>query len=194
MLPWLIDTFELPPPAWVIRHPCATIASQLREGSWTGAGDYSESEYIQKYPEHEKIVKQASTLEEKLACRWAIDHVLPISEGASGKCCVISYEKMVAEFDEVLTRLAADWSVDATSVDLVKLRYSASVTTSNSGVAGIDGWTRRLSKDQISQILGVVHAFGITCYDSDPCPDRKAFESWLSRTQVSGSISGGCHT
>ena len=116
LLPWLSCTFRLRKTFMLIRHPCATVASQIKTG-WTGyplsveaglrRGDVgllrqtvlSGLTALPKIERHADVLaaaERAGTIEELLAIEWGLDYQIPLSDTNSHDWHLVAYESLAA--------------------------------------------------------------------------------------------------
>ena len=71
LLPWLTNSLKLEkPPIHLIRHPCAVVASQMRQGGWDRVEprfEIPDCPYPEFYLEHEAFLTGIRTVEQRLA-------------------------------------------------------------------------------------------------------------------------------
>src|SRR5690606_10560197 len=70
LLPWLTKEFNFEaPPVYLVRHPCAVVASQMKQGDWRNVSPsftMPEGRYTSFYADHEQFLKTIDTIEKRL--------------------------------------------------------------------------------------------------------------------------------
>jgi len=180
LLPWLIQNFTFRAIIFVIRHPCATIASQLK----TGIRGYFLAKNV--FPLKKTIVQDTraiesldkdilteieniQTEEEILALIWALDHYIPLSS-PSHKWIIVSYENLVSNGKDA-TRKIFDYlgEVNYSNKSISKLKkYSITSNQANKVEKNnyvLYKWKKNLSKIQVNRITKVLSWFDISFDD-----------------------------
>lgn len=165
LLPWICNSFDIPKPIFLIRHPCAVIASQIKYG-WDNAQYAPESPpYLAPYPAFQSVLKQLNSDVEYLAAMWALDQLPALIQTSPHPWLTVTYEELSLRPEHTISKICDSLNSD---IDLIKalnnLRIPSSVV-SNSGISGLTGWKKHLTSEQSDKILRTVHAFGINFYD-----------------------------
>lgn len=105
LLGWLTQNFNLRTVA-LIRHPCATIASQLRFG-FQGRRFSLPATLLRDYPHLESIYAELYHPEEVLAFYWAIKYYVPFQQSATGQSSwlLTTYERLVRNGEQEIERI-----------------------------------------------------------------------------------------
>lgn len=180
----------------MIRHPCATIASQIE----TGVRGYftprevplgreivlKEASRIPQIRENESLMKKLNTLsayEEVLAAIWSLDNFVPLSylsEHPNAWYTAV-YEKLIVDFEEEIERIFGYIDEDVPEEVYKKFRRP-SKTTHDRGYLGtlkqLLKWKKKLSERQVNNILKVTGWFGLDFYTENPEPDYDALRKW----------------
>lgn len=196
LLPWIVTNFQVRGIYFMIRHPCATIASQLE----TGIRGYftpkdiplpkeivlREASQIPQIKENEWLMKKLYTIktqEEILAAIWSLDNYVPLSylsEHPNAWYTVV-YEKLITDFDEEIKRIF-DYINEEVPEKAHETFKRPSKTTHDKSYLGTPKqllkWKKKLSERQIKNILKVVHWFGLDFYTEAPEPDYDALKNW----------------
>jgi len=118
MLHWFSNSFDVRDPIFIIRHPCAVVASMLKHDSWeTAAGNAKNDKEQGLQTEHlppelrslvDPVLAEIET--ELLATLWCLDHYVPLTyHSEEGHPWVlVSYERLVRQGQEELRRVADD--------------------------------------------------------------------------------------
>ncbi len=188
LLPWLTKRFSINP-IYIIRHPCAVIASQMKFGNW----DYIQKDVKAYFPNpadrfkeiyeiYSDIIKNIRLPEERLAAEWAMHTSVPINHPDNNKRWItLSYEKIyqnpLDELSKVFDRLAIQ--MPSNFLDLIrvpsKTAIKSSVTSITEGTQ-LESWKKSLSKEQINNINNIVKQFNMDIYDSSgDLNERRAY-------------------
>ena len=192
LLPWIAKRFELRGIFFIIRHPCAVIASQLK----TDVFGYHPSSppYTGIFPQIKSVLDEASkiegldpsllnrlknikTREEILAAVWCLDNYVPLSMPKPYPWTTIIYEKLVLDGKNEINRIfnKIDEKVPQSAFRL--LREPSMLTMKNDfKVVGKTKeqsakWKIILSDDQIKRILSIVSDFGLDFYTENIEPE-----------------------
>ncbi len=176
MLGWIIEKFPILPPILLMRHPCAVLASIYKRG-WGGSMSMyikADQAFRDRYPQFEHIFKNIKTVEEVFAARWCIDYFLPLSLRETHPFELVSYEQLVVDgpavLEPVFQRLGFDMP---TKIEAAFNKPSAKVSEDFLADKSkkLSKWRDTLSKDQVSNVLNTLKAFGMDFYTDDPEPD-----------------------
>src|SRR5690606_10960359 len=89
LLPWLTRQFNFEsPPVYLVRHPCAVVASQLKHGGWKNVSpsfSIPQTKFASFYSEHAGFLKTLDTIEERLAATWCLCNIVPLSHPDNNK-------------------------------------------------------------------------------------------------------------
>ena len=184
LLGWLSANFPIKPPALIIRHPCATIASQAKK-KWPGTQVNWENPFFSHYPELRERCQSLSRPEEIRAIQWCMRYYAPLSLPGVYPFVLLSYEGLVRHGEGELERLYRRWELPLPTEALAMLRRpSKTVTDESQVVLGKDplaGWKKHLSKKEMENVLKVVSLFGLDFYTDAIEPD-------FERLRKSGNI------
>ena len=193
LLPWISQRFQLRGIIFIIRHPCAVIASQLN----TGFCGYHPSSppYTDIYPSLEMLLHEASkieglspnvlqklkeikTREEILAATWCLDNLIPLSHAKPYPWTVVTYEKLIKEGEQELKRIFHEIGQKTIPPDCYKyLKKPSKLTTEQEQHIvtqrdkQLSKWKKKLSEEQIKRILSVVSDFGLDFYNENIEPN-----------------------
>lgn len=189
LLPWLCNNFSLPTPILLVRHPCAVVASQVNyDHAWSNIERPEIPEYIQQYPKFVEIIEQANSEIEFLTITWVLDQ-LPVFLSETPECwMIITYEDLVLQPEKTLHRISKQWQVDLNMERALAKLQKPSTVVSTSGISGVSGWQKKLTQDQISLILGIVHAFGLSFYSNQENIDHSKLNDAALRIKQAGLV------
>lgn len=190
LLPWIANNFQVKGIYLIIRHPCATIASQLKTFYKNGFPTsrklqlLSEVSKIKELRNNELLIKKLHTLEtpeEILATVWSVDYFIPLYYQRMFKWHTIVYEKLVLHPEGELKNIFSYIGEKVPEKAYSKIRIP-SITTRDQRFIGtsrqLTKWKEELSEKQIKNILKVVHWFGLDFYTEDPKLDYNALKNW----------------
>jgi hypothetical protein len=192
MLPWIAKTFPLRGVYFIIRHPCATIASQLATGYYSKITLKQLLEEIKKVPEladNKELIARLSGINseiERLAAVWAFENYVPLASEKPHPWYTVVYERLVASPHEELRSIFQHIREDVPKDALKRVRIPSRVARETYGRDYIGTpkqlvkWREKLSERQVRDILKVVSWFGLDFYDEKPEPDYGALLNWRS--------------
>lgn len=183
MLHWIHNTFALRDIVFIIRHPCAVVASRLSyDGAWEVErneitfDDYCDSlspSLVDTLPDVFPLRSEA----EIWAMSWGLDHVVPFSLHANGQYpwTLVPYERLVTNGEGELQRLFSYLEADVPSAASAHLGSPSGSASEDLHATHADSqlskWKRKLTSGQIDDILRIVHAFDFDMYTEDVIPD-----------------------
>ncbi|MCS4047514.1 hypothetical protein GGQ04_002662 [Salinibacter ruber] len=171
LLPWMVERFGVRA-VYMIRHPCAVVASQLRHGNW----DEVEKSFCDhpvlfaEYPHISTVFENIQRQDEILAFNWAIQNFVPLIylQDFPDAFIATTYEQMHEERMKEVTRLFRELGEELPSRAESMLNQPSATTkneaTSQHSQAQLAKWRRHLSETQINRILSVTHEVGISLY------------------------------
>ncbi|MCW5714905.1 MAG: sulfotransferase [Bauldia sp.] len=171
---WLTETFGVRS-ILLVRHPCAVVASQIRQGSWQRF-DKSRSvtdALLDDFPALRRAYASANTHEEALALAWLVNMLPPLSSSPSNrKWLTVYYEDLVLDPGGGI-RAIFDWLGEETPKPVEELHGRPSAMVKGS-IQGIDAWRSQLDADQQRRILRMVADAGVQLYGEASTPmDRE---------------------
>ena len=169
MLKWLSDHFPDVPVIFLVRHPCAVVASRM-ELNWATDTDIQSfldqpaliTDHLTPYLD---LIHEAQTPEEKHAMIWSVSNLVPLKQCRSGELMVVFYEKLctqlTTELRVVFDRLGQNFIAPAG--DTVRRPSQTALTTSAvvNGTDTIASWQKKLEPMQVERVLRIVEAFGL---------------------------------
>jgi len=193
LLPWISEKFQLRGIFFIIRHPCAVVASQLK----TGLCGYRSSNlpYVDVFPTQKEILDEASkingfnpdrynklkkikTKEEVLAASWCLDNYVPLSQKKPHPWSLVIYEKLVKDGANEISRLfneIGEQKIPKAAVHNLKKPSMVIVKEEEKlikkPVEQLSKWKKTLSEKQIESILKIVSEFGLDFYSNELEPD-----------------------
>jgi Sulfotransferase family len=183
LLPWLTRKFDVNP-IYVIRHPCAVIASQLKYKHW----DYilkdvkayfpdPDSLHKEIYYQYQDIIDTITRPEERLAAEWALHNSVPIKHPLNDiRWVTVSYEKLYKEPESELHRIFGRLDIGMPENVLAGIRKPSKTSRGNSkeniqSGNQLESWRQSLSSGQITNIMNILKEFKMDFYDESTEPD-----------------------
>lgn len=179
MLHWTAREFSTRGIIFVVRHPCAVVASMLDKGAWDHWKDIENRVNLLEYEgltgevsnslkeKFNPLIESSSTQVEKLAIVWCLDQYIPLIYNAQyGYPWIIApYERLVAYGESELERIcnSINSEISQSMYDQIdKPSYSVKGKMYNSAERQLSKWCDRLSTQQIDAILGIVEQVGLS--------------------------------
>jgi hypothetical protein len=176
LLPWITYHFQLPAPIFLLRHPCAVIASQLKSNDWNSIAKPSIPVFIEEYPELKELFIKSNSVEENLALTWCLDQFPAFMHPKPFPWQVITYEELALSTHVVVDRINKKWDTKI-KLNAESFKQKSSVTY-GTGISGVSGWLEQLSLAQKLRIMRIVHGFGFTFYTPySPLPDMRILDN-----------------
>ncbi len=183
ILPWLINQFEFRyAPVYLVRHPCAVVASQIKQGGWDQVSSTFtiplNNLYPEFYLEHEAFLKTIDSKVKVLAATWCLCNAIPLKHAENNKKWItITYEALVLEGEKQLNRIEERWNIKLPKSSYHKLNKASKTTLKDSPVLDGTGpqleyWQKQLSDQQIREVMEVLKYFEIDLYTSDVLPSK----------------------
>jgi hypothetical protein len=179
ILKWLHDCFPEVPIVFLVRHPCAVVASRMAL-NWATDGDIKPflsqpnliSDYLEDYLD---IIRNAQSDEEKHAIIWSVSNLIPLKQFEPEEIKVVFYENLCTQPEKELPALFTAIGQKYVSQVNKSLNQPSQTTHADSAVVAgtnkISGWQKKLSLLQIDKIFRIVQAFGLDfLYDKSLLP------------------------
>ncbi|MGM0582487.1 MAG: sulfotransferase domain-containing protein [Bacteroidota bacterium] len=181
LLPWLTNQFQFKyAPIYLVRHPCAVVASQLKQGGWDHVSDKFHIPYEKPYPEfysqHEDFLKSIDSKVKVLAATWCLCNSVPLNHQENNKNWItITYESLVMDGVKQIERIEKRWGIKFPETSYQKLQKASATTVKGSPILERNGsqleyWEKQLSQKDIQDIFEVINYFDIQIYDRNPMP------------------------
>lgn len=184
LLPWLCQTFPIRAPIFLIRHPCAVIASQLKSAEWRTAKRPPPPPYIEDYPVFSSHLSKSEGVEGHLAALWALDQLPPLMVEAPHPWRIVTYEELFLRPTETVAKICQTCSLPIDMDRAMASIREPSAVVHSSGISGISGWRRQLTGRQVSRIIDTIQGFGIRFYTDDLEPDYDNIAGGRSAQQI----------
>ncbi len=190
LLPWIANNININPPILLLRHPCAVVASQLKSEIWQRGGKPEIPVYINEYPAFKKVVSDLDCTEQYLAAIWALDQLPALMQPPPNPWIIVTYEELATDPEKTIRELFFKFNLKLDVQKMLAMTGKPSSVVYNSGISGIDGWTKQLSERQIKKILRITSGFGLKFYHNSPFPDLKMLydEKLFEKIAECGSV------
>jgi len=176
LLPWMVETFGVRT-IYMVRHPCAVVASQMKHERW----DEVEKEFcehpvlFQEYPHLRRTFEAINSTEEILAFNWAVQNIIPLKHPNPKPWITTTYEALVEDGMNEVERIFGELGEPVPQrAEPMLNRSSATSSEASSNHRNreqLTKWRKRLSTAQIGRILEVVDDSGIAVYDDGLYPN-----------------------
>ena len=174
LMEWLLQHFPLKT-IWMLRHPCAVIASQLKmdyfnKVSIPDSPALPVFRHHEVYLKHSEIYRSIRSPEQYLAFRWALSvSVCMRCHQNNQNVLLVHYENLLNNYDSELQRIFIHLGrpVPAEAVPLHRRPSRASLPEAVDGIRigkNPDAWKHQLDRQQIRNIAMVIRHFGIDLY------------------------------
>lgn len=178
IIPWITKNFDFKyEPIYFVRHPFATVESQLRHGAW----DYKyesfsipECAYDNFYRSHKDFLSTLHTKEEELTALWAISNRVPLKNSRNNKDWItITYENTIIDPEETLKKVSKKWSLKIPYHErkVKKTSMSKGSDVEERPKDQIEKWKYRLNDEKIKRMTRVLDYFEIETYSDDLMPN-----------------------
>jgi hypothetical protein len=168
-LKWLHDNFSEIPILFLLRHPCAVVASRIELG-WATDQDIKPfltqpdlvSDHLAPYMD---LIQNAKAVEEKHAIIWSVSNLVPLTQFKPNELKIIYYENLCTQPEIELPVIFATIGQTYHGLTHDSLHRPSQTTRATSAV--VDGknrlfsWKEKLSTAQIRNVLRIVNEFGL---------------------------------
>jgi len=176
LLGWIAFNFPVKPPALIIRHPCAVVASESKRFKLlTDINFLLNHPFFDRHPHLKESCRGLKHPEEVRALVWCMRYYAPLALSAPYPFVLISYEALVRRGKEELSRLYKTWNLSMPEKTLNLLHHASKTAARDSSILlnkdPLMGWKNELTKKQVTNILNVVNLFGLNFYSEEIEPD-----------------------
>lgn len=179
MMPWLLNNFQFDiMPLFLLRHPFAIVASQMKEGSWDYEFEgYSipEMPYNNIYKQHESFLSTLETKCEDMLATWCINNKVVLEHRRHNQDWItLHYESLLFNPQQEIERIFERWDRPVPDGIIEQVREPSSTTREaffkKDLKAQLSKWRRYFDKDEISRMQRVLDYFGIDIYSEALLP------------------------
>jgi hypothetical protein len=182
MLPWLTESFVFErKPIFMIRHPFAVVASQLRHNGWqklTSTYPIPDSPFNDIYLEHQPFLQNLTTSHEILTATWCLTNSYILNHPKNNINWIsLTYEHLLMEPIRQLTRVYEQWNMEMPAGMVEKVMLPSKTVIDSSPVHNTDlllqQWRKYFNEFQIEDMLKILGYFNITLYDKSLLPHSR---------------------
>jgi len=196
LLPWLAEKFHIRGIFFIIRHPCAVVASQLKTGFYAYFKDTPP--YKQVKPTLNDVINEATNIdvldkkiidkmkrykteEEVLTAIWCLDNYVPINHPKPHPWTTVIYEKLIKDENEVvrLFKILGEKNIPKSAIENLKEPSIMTLGRDHEMILKtekqLSKWKKALTNKQIERVLKVVKDFDLDFYTEDIEPDYDRF-------------------
>ena len=168
-LKWLHENFPQVPIVFLVRHPCAVVASRMELG-WATDSDIRsfllQSELLEDHLHpYMGLINKVKTDEEKHAIIWCVSNLVPLKQFLAGEVKIVHYETLVTQAERELPAIFKIIGQENSQLNIDTINRPSQTTIEISPVVTggdkISNWKKRLTSDQIRNILQIVDSFGL---------------------------------
>ena len=168
-LKWIRNRFPELPILFLVRHPCAVVASRLQLG-WDTDADIAEflaqPTLVRDFLEDKiGLIEGCRTPAEKHAVIWAVSNLVPLRQFAEGSLPLVYYEDLIRRPETEVPRVFRLSGLAYDGSALERLSRPSATTVNFRNVAAGPGdpprWKRVLTPAQVEDVLSVVDRFGL---------------------------------
>ena len=180
LLPWLVNNFCFNyRPVYLIRHPYAVVASQIRHGGWNHIPEkftVPQMRYNDLYYEHISFFKTLNSLAEVNLAHWCLTNLGTLrSEGNNKKWITVNYEKLVLNPEREMERILKDWKIEMPAGLKSIFRKPSATVRGDSPITGdsqIRLWQNKFDDRTLDKMERVMTHFEVEFYSSkNPYPE-----------------------
>lgn len=178
LLRWIHDRFPEVPMVFVIRHPCAVVASRMKLG-WATDGDIGcfvdQSDLVDDFlADKLEIIKGATTDAEKHAIIWCISNLVPLTQFDDAELNVVFYEELRRSPETEVPRLFDLLGIGC-APEAIRTAARSSMTAKGhvrrTDMSPAEMWHTHLPPDLERSVLKIVESFGLSyLYDDNGKP------------------------
>jgi len=188
LVPWILKNFDIRAAFIIIRHPCATILSQLQNRIYGYFTNY-------KLPSVKLIIKETLSVDdiwqnpniiskiisissrlEALALSWAVDVYIPMIYRKNINYKIIFYEDLLQNYSRIIESIFNTLK-DEIPYQVYKKIHEPSLLVSRTFSKNINTqlfkWRKYLKPSHINRILKVIDWFELNIYDNQGYPCSK---------------------
>lgn len=200
MLPWLTRNFRFKyAPVYLVRHPFAVVASQLKHPSW----DHEFSGYhIPKCRFNDFELRHAEFLlglrswEEAQVAKWCLHNLIPLGHTRNNKDWItVYYEDLLADPHAQISRIFDRWQLPMPDNILRKVGKPSATTLEATFKQGVEHhlakWKCSFDQNQLKKMMAVLDYFEVEHYNGDILPKTMSNRDESKEPQINYSNSQG---
>lgn len=176
MLPWLINNFRFRyAPVYLVRHPFAVVASQLREPEWKHGNPafvIPDAPHNEFYEQHRAFLHRLSSEEEVRVADWCLSNLYLLRHPMNDRAWItVHYEHLLTEPAREIHRIYKRWQLPVPRNILDKVESPSKTTNHATSVRGVERqlnkWKLFFDKMQIERMTAVLDYFQTEIYCSE---------------------------
>lgn len=174
LIPYIVKNFNFnKQPIYLVRHPLAVVASQLKQGGWDNTSvqyNFGNYKFNEHYLKHESFLKTLSTKEEVLTATWCLTNQPTLKNPYNNKKWItVTYEEMLLEPKETVVRILNRMGVtkDLNYINFKKKSNTSIQKKTLSDEERLNQWRKDFTKDQITKMDAVLKYFKIEHYSAE---------------------------
>lgn len=168
-LKWLRNNFPKYPIIYILRHPCAVVASRLRL-NWepiliNNIHEYESliSNHLDKYID---LINDTKTILEKTTCIWCIENLVVLNTMQPDDFLITTYENLVANPNNEVKRIFNYIEKDSiNNIDDIIINKVSITARKDSAILKnkdpLKEWKTNLSEKEVETILEIVRNFNL---------------------------------
>jgi hypothetical protein len=174
LLPYITENFKFnKKPIYMLRHPMAVVASQLKHVGWREAKPYFEipnAAFNEVYVQHRDFLNTLKTKEEILIAKWALTNKVVLEHPKHQKHWIfITYEETLLNPKETLQKVLDAWGCAEVNLDQIDFSKKSRTSSSLEKIGKeqqLSQWRNSFSVEQILKMQAVLDYFEIDIYNS----------------------------
>ena len=180
MIPWLVNRYHFDHlPLYMVRHPFAVAASQIKKGGWSyrfeGFSSPASPYDSDRFEKHREFLRSLTTKEEALVATWCLSNLIPLRASCEQreKWVSVYYEDIFLDPWTHLERIASFWQIPMSSFDEKTLLEPSNVSVdfTSSKRDQLRKWMQFFDAHQMNSMQKVLDYFGVSEYSSEsPLP------------------------
>jgi len=192
MSPWIAEHFNLKKIYVLVRHPCATIASQMKYkiyGYFTQPNFPPKKLIIQEALDIPDVdenpwlvnkIKSINSYEELLALVWALDTYIPLKYSQKYSFSFVFYEDVITNPEKTVKWIFGELRENIPREAYKKLEIPSMLAFDfqKEQEKQLSKWKAYLSERQVKNILKIIKWFDLDFYNESPYPDYDVLKIW----------------
>ena len=179
LLPWLVKQFDFRYlPIYLVRHPFAVVASQLKHGGWNEQSNkvkIPNTPFNSIYTQHAEFLFTLQTVEEQLVATWCITNNVVLKDRNNDRDWItMHYEDLFLNPEYELEKVFSRWKVNTPDHLFSEIRQPSWSTVDSSPLQNsmyqLSKWQQQFSDKTIYMLEDVLQYFKIRHYNSSPLP------------------------
>lgn len=179
LLPWLTENYDFKrKPIYLVRHPYAVVASQLRQGSWDNLSksfNIPHQPFNGIYDQHRLFLEKLSSPAEVLTATWCICNSYLLTHPKNNiNWITLTYEHLYCEPLDQLKRIYHIWNSPLPTGIKAHIKVPSKTALSSSPVHDrerqLAQWMDYFKKEDLRSMNEILKYFGIELYNESVLP------------------------